>query len=59
MRKKKWKKPQLIVLVRGKSEESVLTNCKWDFVPAGPASQGACCNVAPCTARCFDQLAAS
>lgn len=33
--KKKWKKPQLIVLVREKSEESVLQVCKI-FSEAGP-----------------------
>ena len=26
--KKEWKKPELIVLVRGKPEEAVLTACK-------------------------------
>lgn len=28
MKKKKWKKPELIVLVRGKLEENVLRVCK-------------------------------
>ncbi len=28
MNKKKWEKPKLIVLVRGKTEEFVLTQCK-------------------------------
>ena len=28
MPKKAWLKPELIVLVRGKPEEAVLTNCK-------------------------------
>lgn len=28
MPKKKWEKPQLIVLVRGKPEEAVLVTCK-------------------------------
>ena len=28
-RSKEWKKPELIVLVRGKPEESVLTGCKY------------------------------
>ena len=34
MKKKKWKKPELIVLVRGKLEENVLRVCK--------TSQGGC-----------------
>ncbi len=28
-KKKKWSKPKLIILVRGKAEESVLTACKY------------------------------
>jgi len=32
MEKKKWKKPELIVLVRGNPEEAVLTFCKTDFL---------------------------
>jgi hypothetical protein len=28
MLKKKWKKPELIVLVRGKPEEAILAACK-------------------------------
>jgi hypothetical protein len=29
-RGKKWEKPQMIVLLRGKPEESVLLSCKFD-----------------------------
>lgn len=35
MGKKKWDKPELIVLVRGKPEERVLSACKTTMV-AGP-----------------------
>ena len=42
MHKKKWQKPKLIVLVRGKSEEAVLAGCK-SAAPGGPVpSQGSC-----------------
>ena len=34
MHKKKWRKPKLIVLVRGKKEERVLLQCK------GPGASG-------------------
>ena len=34
--KLKWKKPQLIVLVRSKPEERVLSGCKIEFVGGGP-----------------------
>jgi len=37
MQKKKWKKPELIVLVRGKSSEAVLTACKGDIDSDGPS----------------------
>ncbi len=35
-KKKKWVKPQLIVLVRGKSEERVLQICKLTGFFSGP-----------------------
>ena len=37
--KKLWKKPKLVVLYRGKPEESVLAACKADMggSPPGPA----------------------
>ena len=37
MRKKRWQKPKLIVLVRGKPEEAVLQICK---ASPGPGSVG-------------------
>ena len=41
--KKKWKKPELIVLVRGESSEAVLTSCK-----AGPGTDGPGHDYEPC-----------
>ena len=37
--KAKWGKPKLIVLIRGRQEEAVLTNCKSEVVPGVAASQ--------------------
>lgn len=39
MRKKKWAKPMLIVLVRGRLEEAALTGCK--DVSSGWSQDGA------------------
>lgn len=38
MPKKKWKKPKLIVLYRGKPEEGVLVSCKGGLAPGGSGS---------------------
>lgn len=44
MSKKKWRTPQLIVLVRGKPEEGVLSLCKSNSGgPADPAGQWSVC----------------
>lgn len=43
--KKKWKKPKLVVLVRGKPEEAVLLYCKTDiFQSDGPDVLGGVIN---------------
>lgn len=42
--KKKWSKPKLIVLVRGKPEEWVLSNCK-GLVAGSPNNTAANCGV--------------
>ena len=61
MAQKKWRKPELIEIVRGKPEEAVLTACK--VGPPGvssPSAPGENCRThapGPC-AFCFD-LAAS
>lgn len=39
---KKWEKPQLIVVVRGRPEEAVLSDCKHPIAPFGPGSSVAC-----------------
>jgi hypothetical protein len=35
---KRWEKPKLVVLVRGKPEEAVLVACKQVSIPAGSPS---------------------
>jgi hypothetical protein len=40
--KKEWRKPLLLVLVRGTPEESILTACKWDPI-SGPNGNDAGC----------------
>jgi len=39
--KKEWKTPELIILVRSKSEEAVLSACKWSLV-SGPTNPDGC-----------------
>ena len=48
MPKKKWEKPKLVVLVRGKPEERVLQACKSNLFATGPST-----DVAFCTAGAF------
>ena len=43
MEKKKWLRPMLTVLVRGRPEELILTNCKGKE-PATPGRYGGSCN---------------
>jgi hypothetical protein len=53
--KKEWTKPELIVLVRSKPEEGVLSACKnYQGVPAngGPASANGGCTVITCARAC-------
>jgi hypothetical protein len=57
MRKKAWKKPQLVVLVRSKTEEAVLAHCKSGPIFNGPnMGNGGCsytsANTPACPARC-------
>ena len=43
--KKVWNKPELVVLYRGKPEESVLTHCKHKTIPSvSPAGNHDDCN---------------
>lgn len=40
--RKKWSKPQLIVLGRGTPEENVLQNCKTDSISGANTNKNAC-----------------
>ncbi len=53
--KKKWNKPELVVLVRGRAEESVLAACK--SIGAGPGDDGpaalvSLCMIESCIPQC-------
>lgn len=51
MQKKNWVKPELIVLIRGRPEENVLTGCK--FAASGPHSAwGGCLIIIICYNEC-------
>ena len=53
--KKEWRNPELIVLVRGKPEETVLTTCKGagpGIGQASPAENFNNCGLAGCDAPC-------
>ena len=55
MEKIKWTRPQLVVLTRGKPEESVLVLCKNGIL--GPNEANAMCSVTPaddCNSVCND-----
>jgi len=54
-----WRRPQLIVLVRGAPEEAVLAGCKGDGVPTSFLNHYAGCHSdqAPCVTLCQDQFA--
>ena len=45
--KKSWCEPALIVLVRGKPEEAILSGCKFDASGVGAGSLQEGCNNAP------------
>ena len=54
--KKSWEAPELIVLVRSKSEEGVLFSCK-DGTKAGPQTDFATCDViGDCSGSCSDDV---
>ncbi len=46
--KKAWEKPKLVVLVRGNSEEMILTNCKGQYGSGDPSSIFNACQYNPC-----------
>jgi len=54
--KKKWDKPKLIILTRGKPEESVLVSCKADPLKVGgPDSNWDWCDVYGCWDWCLSR----
>jgi hypothetical protein len=58
MNKKKWGKPELIILTRSRSEEAVLDNCKGNGGNVGPASANQDCAAIDCVSNC-DRVALS
>jgi len=55
MPKKKWERPKLIVLVRGRQEEAVLQNCKSGSDPAWSGIATGCRAVDPVGGLCGSQ----
>ena len=55
--KRPWREPALIVLMRGKAEESVLVGCEGDGVPTSSLKHFAGCHSDsnPCVLWCSDQ----
>lgn len=55
---KLWSKPQLVILARGRPEESVLATCKKDSTSSGPSNKKSSCNTSTilfgghCTGDC-------
>jgi hypothetical protein len=50
--KKIWQKPTLIILLKGRPEELVLTNCKGSDIRAGRLNQNNGCRRLFCFALC-------
>jgi hypothetical protein len=48
---KSWKRPELVILVRGSSEEYVLQSCKGDNA-AGPGTHNFACSSIPAGLGC-------
>jgi hypothetical protein len=54
--KKKWLKPELVVLVRSRSEETILLGCKLEATGVGADVENNAClesPVWPCTHSCY------
>jgi len=47
MKKKKWEKPKLIVIIRGDRQERVLVACKSQFNGGGPTNIYYGCDILP------------
>jgi len=56
MTDKPWKKPELLVLLRYRPEECILSNCKWNA--NGPNALAGGCFEAGCPS-CFQNMSAS
>ena len=53
MQKKEWRKPELIVLVRSKPDETILVICKATTGRGGPNYYNTGCrNLSGCTGSC-------
>ena len=50
--KKNWKKPELVVLVKGTSDENVLMHCKAGSGTIGPDRYVNWCKFDDCTTNC-------
>jgi hypothetical protein len=59
MEKRPWFKPELIVLIRNKPEEAVLTGCKGDGSLTSSLfhNDGCHSDSDPCVTMCSDQVA--
>ena len=56
MAQRKWKKPELTVLVRGRPEEAVLVNCKTSSSAMGPNHDAFYCDrKVNLNANCYSQ----
>jgi hypothetical protein len=53
--KKAWVEPELIVLVRSKPEEAVLTGCKHYLISTDLNGANSACFVTGCSILCADQ----
>ena len=58
MNKKKWQKPELVIMVRTTPDEVVLTVCKGNNSAQSPAVNFSLCSLAGCDSPC-SALAAS
>jgi hypothetical protein len=56
MKKKQWQKPELVVLVRNKPQEAVLSTCKVGVGgPAGPSTNKTNCLNYDCWDLCYEE----
>ena len=53
-KKKKWVRPQLIILTRARSEEAVLAGCKGDIDISATINHSNCAGQNGCPDPCYD-----